>query len=78
MTARDSLTALEMSQSELFRPPAPAPNSRTLGLFQLLSTLKRNPLECWSEEHFTQSIATVRLPIGRAAPAEHDVPLTVA
>jgi cytochrome P450 len=27
--------------------------------------LRRNPLECWSEEHFTESIAKVRLPIGQ-------------
>ncbi len=54
-----------MFEKELFRPPAPTPNARTLGLFRLLATLKRNPLECWSEEHFCESIATVRLPIGR-------------
>ncbi len=54
-----------MSHREFFRPPAPAPNSSTLGLFQLLATLKRNPLECWSAEHFSEPIATVRLPIGR-------------
>jgi cytochrome P450 len=54
-----------MSHRDFFQPPAPVPNSRTLGLFQLLATLKRNPLECWSEEHFTQPIASVRLPIGQ-------------
>ncbi len=54
-----------MSQRELFRPPAPAPNSGTLGLFKLLATLKRNPLECWSEQHFSEPIATVTLPIGQ-------------
>ena len=54
-----------MSQRELFRPPAPKPNSGTLGLLRLLATLKRNPLECWSEEHFSEPIATVRLPIGQ-------------
>jgi len=54
-----------MLETELFRPPAPVPNSRTLGLLGLLATLKRNPLECWSEEHFTKPIATVRLPIGQ-------------
>jgi cytochrome P450 len=31
----------------------------------LLATLKRNPLECWSEQHFCEPIATVRLPIGQ-------------
>src|SRR5579871_140866 len=54
-----------MSDRAPFRPPAPTPNERMLGLFQLLATLKRNPLECWTEEHFSQPIATVRLPIGQ-------------
>ena len=54
-----------MSAKEPFRPPAPVPNSSTLGLFRLLATLKRNPLECWSAEHFSEPIATVRLPIGQ-------------
>jgi cytochrome P450 len=54
-----------MSAKELFRPPAPVPNSSTLGLFRLLATLKRNPLECWSAEHFSEPIATVRLPVGQ-------------
>jgi cytochrome P450 len=54
-----------MFEKELFRPPAPTPNGRTLGLFQVLATLRRNPLECFSEEHFNEPIATVRLPIGQ-------------
>jgi cytochrome P450 len=31
-------------------------------LIRLLATLKRNPLECWSEEFFEQPIARVKLP----------------
>src|SRR3954452_13100047 len=49
-----------------FRPPAPAPPARRLGLFQLLSTLKRNPLECWSADFFEQPIARVKLPFADA------------
>lgn len=33
-----------------------------LGLFKLLSTLRRNPLECWSADVFEQPIARVKLP----------------
>jgi cytochrome P450 len=32
------------------------------GLIRLLAMLKRNPLECWSEEFFEQPIARVKLP----------------
>src|SRR3954453_2035404 len=49
-----------------FRPPAPAPPARRLGLFELLSTLKRNPLECWSADFFEQPIARVKLPFADA------------
>jgi cytochrome P450 len=49
-----------------FRPPAPAPQQGRLGLLRLLATLKRNPLECWSEEFFEAPIATVKLPLMRA------------
>jgi len=45
-----------------FRPPAPVPQESMPGLFRLLATLKRNPLECWSEEFFEQPIARVKLP----------------
>src|SRR3974390_696805 len=54
-----------MAERESFRPPAPAPNAKIPGLLQLLATLKRNPLECFSKEHFSEPIATVRLPIGQ-------------
>jgi hypothetical protein len=34
-----------------FEPPAPAPGRAPPGALELLWTLKRNPLECWSQEH---------------------------
>ncbi|CCE05946.1 Cytochrome P450 [Bradyrhizobium sp. STM 3843] len=49
-----------------FRPPAPVPPAARLGLFRLLSTLKRNPLECWSADFFEQPIARVTLPFADA------------
>jgi hypothetical protein len=40
----------------------PKPRQGRPRLIRLLATLKRNPLECWSEEFFEQPIARVRLP----------------
>lgn len=60
------LQALEDRSAGSFRPPAPTPQPRRLGLFRLLATLKRNPLECWSEDFFEEPIARVRLPFMQA------------
>ena len=49
-----------------FRPPAPKPHEGRLGLLQLLATLKRNPLECWSAEFFEEPIARVKVPFANA------------
>ena len=46
----------------VLRPPAPAPQASMPGLIRLLATLKRNPLECWSEGFFEQPIVRVKLP----------------
>jgi cytochrome P450 len=43
-------------------PPAPRPPAARLRWFRLLAALKRNPLECWSEEFFREPIARVSLP----------------
>src|SRR6516164_1947101 len=42
------------------------PQEGRLGLLRLLATLRRNPLECWSEEFFEEPIARVRLPFTEA------------
>ena len=49
-----------------YRPPAPRPHAKRLGLIELLSTLKRNPLECWSAEFFREPVAKFRLPFADA------------
>jgi cytochrome P450 len=49
-----------------FEPPAPIPKPAPLGTLELLRTLKRNPLECWTKEHFEKEIVPVDLPFGRA------------
>ena len=46
----------------VYRPPAPVPQPKQLGLFGLISTLKRNPLECWAQEHFAKPIVAGGLP----------------
>src|ERR1700741_5296541 len=48
-----------------FRPPAPVPSPARLGLFRLLAALRRNPLECWSEDFFREPISRVGLPTGQ-------------
>ncbi len=45
-----------------FCPPAPVPKRSRPGFFRLLPTLKRNPLECWSQEFFEEPIVGVKLP----------------
>src|SRR3569832_669508 len=60
------LQTLHDSSGGSFRPPAPRPQRGRLGLYRLLATLKRNPLECWSEDFFEEPTASVKLPFMRA------------
>lgn len=62
----DSRCASSVSLPGAYRPPAPRPHAKRLGLLKLLSTLKRNPLECWSAEFFREPIAQVSLPFADA------------
>lgn len=59
--------AARRSDHRFYRPPAPAPQGKTLHPLRLISVLKRNPLECWAREHFERLIVTAALPIGRVA-----------
>ena len=45
-----------------YRPPAPIPQPKPLGVLRLISTLKRNPLECWTREHFEKPVVVGGLP----------------
>src|SRR6202163_3241579 len=45
-----------------YRPPAPIPQAKPLGILGLISTLKRNPLECWTREHFEKPVVVGGLP----------------
>ncbi|MDE2577476.1 MAG: cytochrome P450 [Hyphomicrobiales bacterium] len=40
----------------LFRPPAPAPRKKPLGFFGMLHTLRNNPIEIWTEDHFRKTV----------------------
>jgi cytochrome P450 len=53
------------TEAVVFRPPTPAPPARRLGPIGLLQALRRNPLECWSEDFFREPISRVGLPIGQ-------------
>jgi cytochrome P450 len=41
-------------RARVFRPPAPEPRAKPLGPIGLLRTLKKNPIECWSQQHFEE------------------------
>src|SRR5579872_6700024 len=47
-----------------FRPPAPEPRSTALGPIGLLRALRKNPIECWTKEHFEAPVATASRAIG--------------
>lgn len=55
----------DSTEAAVFRPPTPAPPKRRLGPIGLLQALRRNPLECWSEDFFREPISRVGLPIGQ-------------
>jgi cytochrome P450 len=63
-------TVLAMSVDQFrvqtFRAPAPIPPARRLGLIELLKVLARNPLECWSQDFFSEKITRVDLLIRQA------------
>ncbi len=45
-----------------YRPPRPEPLEQRPGLLELLTQLRRNPLECWSADFFCEPIVPIRLP----------------
>jgi cytochrome P450 len=63
-------TALSIKEVETeplqFEPPAPTPRRTPPGVLELLWTLRRNPLECWANEHFEREVVATDLPFGRA------------
>lgn len=49
------------------RPPAPVPHANTLGPLALLRVLASNPLEAWTEAHFSEPLVLGGLPFARVA-----------
>ncbi len=49
------------------RPPAPLPQASTLGPLALLRVLASNPLEAWTEAHFSEPVVLGGLPFARVA-----------
>jgi len=35
-----------------FRPPAPRPRTKPLGLLARIAALRRNPIEIWTKAHY--------------------------
>ena len=56
-----------MDAASGFRPPAPVPLPRPLGAIALLKTLRRNPLECWTQAHFEEPVVIGGFPFGQVA-----------
>jgi cytochrome P450 len=48
--------------ASFYRPPAPTPQPEPLRAFRLIAALKRNPLECWAQDHFEKPIVVGGLP----------------
>src|SRR5215471_7520533 len=64
--APPSQSDLSTGRPDAYRPPAPTPRNEPMGTFALVRALARNPLECWTREHFERPIVRVGLPIGEA------------
>ncbi len=63
-----SLTrASSEAELPLFHPPAPVPQRAPLGPFAMLATLRRNPIESWTQAHFEHFILSGRTILGHAA-----------
>jgi cytochrome P450 len=53
--------------SSAFRPPKPIPHEAPIGVFRMVMTLRRNPLEVWSKAHYEQPILMGRTILGDRA-----------
>jgi cytochrome P450 len=49
----------------LWKPPAPEPRERSLGVVSLLRALATNPLEAWTVAHFEKPVVSGGLPFAR-------------
>ena len=49
-----------MTIATAFRPPAPQPREKALGLFGRVATLRRNPIEIWTRAHYERPVMVTR------------------
>lgn len=54
-----------------FRPPAPTPRDTPLGLFGMITTLRRNPIEIWTRRHYEEPVIVGRTVLGERAVVSH-------
>lgn len=58
---------LAATSNRPFRPPAPKPHDGPLSAWRMIMTLRRNPLEIWSNAHYEQPILIGRSILGMRA-----------
>ena len=63
----DWLEARPPAAARPFRPPAPEPLARPLGPLELVATLRRNPLEAWTQAHFDEPVVIQKYLLGHVA-----------
>jgi cytochrome P450 len=56
-----------MTTTPAFRPPAPYPREKPLGLFGRVATLRRNPIEIWTRAHYERPVLVGRTAFGKRA-----------
>jgi cytochrome P450 len=56
-----------MTAAVAFRPPAPQPREKPLGLFARVAALRRNPIEIWTRAHYERPVMVGRTVFGKRA-----------
>ncbi len=54
-----------------FRPPAPTPREKPLGVIGMITTLRRNPIEIWTHRHYEEPVLVGRSVLGERAVVSH-------
>ena len=54
-----------------FRPPAPTPREKPLGVIGMITTLRRNPIEIWTHRHYEEPVLVGRSILGERAVVSH-------
>ncbi|MFO1137188.1 MAG: cytochrome P450 [Rhodoblastus sp.] len=54
-----------------FRPPAPTPREKPLGVLGMIAALRRNPIEIWTRRHYEEPVLVGRSILGERAVVSH-------